>query len=139
MAVVNLPEAMRDLLVSDSSVTGKLAPYNGKPAVFTTPVAPAAAQLPYILTGGVTDTPARLSKQDVGREIEWDIRCYAKDTGSVVAIEALKEAVRALVDGGGQPNLMPLHVVLFEVSLVIPADEPERFGRVITTRLVLGA
>lgn len=104
-------QAIYNRLISDTTLTAKLATYKGLPAVFTIEPIPEDAELPYIvISNPISDIPFD-TKTTLGREMVIDVRCYTNDTGSKVAVEDIAERVRELfhrqrIDVNGYANLI---------------------------------
>lgn len=93
---MNLTQVIYDRLSGDSTLTGKLATYEGNPAIFTAEPVPGDASLPYLVSTGYisgnTDVPEQ-SKQRIAARVVRDIRVYAEATGSMKQIEEIAERV----------------------------------------------
>lgn len=132
---MNLTEAIYDRLSGDAELAGLLASYEGGPAIFTVDPAPGNASLPYIVSAGTTSQRPFEAKNQAGREMFRDIRCYSADTGSAETVEAMAERVRALlhrhrlvIDG--------FSTLVAEVSGPVTADEDDAYGRIVSLRLI---
>lgn len=133
-----ITQAFYDRLVNDGQLAAMLATYNGEPAVFTIDPAPPDADLPQIVTAGEFAQAPFDTKTRNGRTVFRDIRCYAKEDGSAVAIEDIAERVRALFHRYQLP-VAGFGTVLCDVSgpTVAPDDDETVTGRIVSVRLVL--
>ena len=92
-----ITQAIHGKLEGDTELTGMLATYQGRPAIFTFEPVPEDAIRPYIIAAGhVSDNYEGIStKTRAGRDIVRDVRCYA-DRGEMVTLEDIAERVREL-------------------------------------------
>ena len=127
-------------LKGDATLAGLLTEYpasSGVAAVFTTRPIPEDAVLPFIVTAGnLIDQPFDTKGTTYGREIQRDIGCYAVETGSAVAIEAIAERVRTVLHKQALVIAGFTHVVS-EILDMIPVDEDDVVGRILTLRVLL--
>lgn len=90
---MNLRAALYSRLVSASSVTANLAAYGAGPAIFTARPVPADAARPYLALSIVAD-PSEDVLTTARRRVLVDVQCVSDFTGSMLAPDALAEAVR---------------------------------------------
>jgi len=96
-----ITQAIHGKLEGDTELTGMLATYQGRPAIFTFEPVPEDAIRPYIIAAGhVSDNYEGIStKTRAGRDILRDIRCYV-DRGDMARVEDIAERVRQLFHRG---------------------------------------
>lgn len=92
-----ITQAIHGKIEGDTELTGMLATYEGRPAIFTYEPVPEDAVKPYIIAAGhVSDNYEGIStKTRAGRDIIRDIRCYA-DRGDMAKLEDIAERIRRL-------------------------------------------
>lgn len=129
-----LTSAIYDRLAGDSILTGYLSTYKGNPAIFTIDPAPGDAELPYIITAGEVSQSPWDTKTTRGRDLIRDVRCYTKEDGSAVLIEAIAERVRVLLHRQSL-SIDGFTWVISAVSGPIQADEQDTYGRVLSLSL----
>jgi hypothetical protein len=130
-----LTEAIYNRLAGDGTLAVMLSQYQGTPSVFTIDPAPGDAKLPYIVTSGeVTQVPFD-TKTTRGRSLIRDVRIYAEADGSVVTIEAMAERVRYLLHRQTL-TIAGFAWVISDVSGPIVADEPGKYGRILSLSLI---
>ena len=137
---MNLTGALYTVLAANTNVTDLLAIYTDKdgasfPAIFSADPVPEDSTLPLVvLSGHITDRAIDTKCEAASREIDFDIRCYADRTGSVVQINALSEALRLAL------HRVEIPIAGFDLSDTeilgpIVLDEDDNYGRVLTTRV----
>lgn len=135
-------QAFYDRLTGDAELTGQLGTYGGLASVLTKLPLPADFDIdsngPYILSvGEVAVTPGAIdTKNQAGREIDRDIRCYGGLALSPATIEDVAERVRALFHRQSIA-ITGFRTVIASVSGPIEADEEDALGRVLTVSLSL--
>jgi len=137
---MNLTGAIYTLLAANTSVTDLLATYTDKdgatfPAIFTADPIPEDSTEPLlVLSGHVTDNEIETKGDASSREIDFDIRAYTTRTGSVLAINALSEAVRTALQRIEIP-IAGLDWITTNVSGPTVVDQDDNYGRVLTARV----
>ena len=127
---------IRNLMISDSTLTGLISTYEGSPAIFSGYPVPAGAELPYILISQILGNESYNTKGVKGREHIRDIAIFAKETGSLVEIDAIAERVRTLFDRTYSLSITGFEVVSCEVSGPIEGPlEDEIYMYVITLNI----
>lgn len=91
---MDITEAVYDRLMGYANLTALLASYNGSPAIFTNDTAPHDAARPYVIApGNISEIPFD-ALNATGQRVTRDVRAYAENTGSALAIEAIARQVR---------------------------------------------
>ncbi len=129
-----LTAALYSRLAADSTLAALLATYGDAPAIFTTDPAPGDAVLPYIVTAGEVTQTAWDTKTTRGRMAVRDVRCYAADSGSAAAVEAIAERVRALLHRH-ELVISGYTTVIADCNGPVTADEADAYGRIVTVTL----
>ena len=135
--ISDIAKEVRDALVADGTLVAMLATYKAGPAIFTAPLAPEDAVMPYVLVDA--DDVANIdagTKNTTGREIFKDVRCFADDNGSTVVIRNIADRILNLFHrapftvAGGK-------VMLVDVSGSIALDDEDSYGRAITLKVIV--
>lgn len=129
-------------LSGDATLTGLLATYNGAPAIFSdrAPESYVVGPTPCLVIAAPTrDVPVE-TFTETGRRIEQDVRGYAQDTGSSVALDTVMRRVRTLFHN--DPGSLAVTGGTAETSTVTgpvasPTTDPALIGRRVTLRLEL--
>jgi hypothetical protein len=142
----DITKGLYDRLSADATLQGLLSTFDGGAAVFSTHPIPDDATLPYVTITGLAETPFEskplypggvvLGDVTTGRDVSYDIGCYTDDTGSAVAVEAIKERVRALLHRHIL-TIANFTTIVADVSGTVQADEDGVFGRIVTIRLIV--
>jgi len=135
-----LTTAIFNVLSNDATIAAMLSTYEGLPAVISADEVPNDVKRPYVvIDGAMHDEPWDGKVEEVhGREIHLDIRMYTDATGSVVALDAIAERVRALL------HLVQLNVTGYTTiiarciagPLKVPTA-PQIMGRMLTFQWTL--
>jgi hypothetical protein len=133
--VGDITKGLYDRLEPDATLAALLSTYSGNAAVFTTDPIPQDATLPYVVIRDLSEVTFD-TKTSRGREVWHDVGCYAKDEGSAVLVESIKERVRALLHRYAL-TIANFTTVIAEVSGIVQADEDGVFGRIVTIRLIV--
>lgn len=90
-------KGIRDILAATPGVTEFISTYEGTPAIFTRRPVPEDAAEPYLLINGPLDVQDSGTFADPSaiQDEQRDLELVAKATGSVAAIDAAAEAMRA--------------------------------------------
>lgn len=134
---MNVTAAIYARLAADTTLISRIATYGVAPAIFTSRPVPSNATLPYVVAAAdMAATPFdTLDKR--GRDIRRDVFCFARNTGSAAAIEAIADALYNALDNAPL-TVSGAHVVRCNV-VAGPAEAPtddSLTGRVITIRIV---
>lgn len=129
--------AVRDRLVTDANLTAMLTAYKTEPAVFTVEPVPGDAVLPYIVTvGHVSDVPFDTFGV-TGREINRDIRCYTKNSGSMFTLSAILDRVRFLFHRHRLSIVGHENIMTTCLSTTTGLDDDESYGGIVTIRALI--
>ena len=135
-------DAIRDVLVADSTLTAMLSTFTPRgggtaaPAIFTQDPVPENAALPYVVVAGpISDEPFDAKGEPLGRDALIDIRCYTARTGSVSVVTQIASRVRTLLHRQ-EVAVTGLAWIETILSGPIKQDEDETYGRVLNARLM---
>lgn len=131
-------------LIADATLIAALATYGAGPAIFnekapTGFVFGLGVKPCLIIAVPVADTAVETFSEN-GRAIQQDVRGYAFDTGSSLALDAVMQRVRDLFHN--QPEALTVtggRAILSRVTgpVASPTSEPSVIGRRVTIRLEL--
>jgi hypothetical protein len=133
--MAEITKALYDRLSGDATLAAMLSTYGGTAAVFSTHPIPDDAALPYVTITSLAEAPFD-TKNSRGRDVSYDVGCYAEDLGSAVLVEQIKERVRTLLHRY-KLTITNFATRIAEVSGTLQADEDGVFGRIVTIRLIV--
>lgn len=131
-----ITKGLRDAAVANAALVALVSTYRGGPAIFTGKV-PDDAVLPYVFISDVNTAPGVTDvKNSAGRDVQYDVFCFAPNKGSTVLVEDMAEEARKTYQR--QPiTIAGFTTIIASVNGPIPQDDDEAFGRVLTVTLTL--
>lgn len=95
---MNITKALYDVLVADVDLAGRLATYNGEPAIFTIDPIPQNATFPAVIISGSDTDDDYGAKNEDARSVVRTIRTYADaDVGTTSVVDDIAERLRSLL------------------------------------------